>query len=140
MPSIFADVFCMLDIETTVLEEKSKRDCFMQLVLACLYFISDTILKECLDPETLESLGLIKQSWQFDQRSVKIKTKLFYKQQKFNLLREENEGYAKLIAELGQDLLGNITSDLIFENIRSLIGCFNLDPNRVLGVILEVFE
>lgn len=45
-----------------------------------------------------------------------------YKQQKFNLLREENEGYAKLIAELGQDLSGNITSDLILENIKSLIG------------------
>ena len=56
------------------------------------------------------------------------------------MLREENEGYAKLIAELGQDLSGNITSDLILENIESLIGCFNLDPNRVLDVILEVFE
>jgi len=38
------------------------------------------------------------------------------------LLREENEGYAKLIAELGQELSGNITSDLILENIKSLIG------------------
>uniref|UniRef100_A0A452R7M3 THO complex subunit 2 n=1 Tax=Ursus americanus TaxID=9643 RepID=A0A452R7M3_URSAM len=139
MPSILADVFCILDIETNCLEEKSKRDYFTQLVLACLV-ISDTVLKERLDPETLESLGLIKQSQQFNQKSVKIKTKLFYKQQKFNLLREENEGYAKLIAELGQDLSGNITSDLILENIKSLIGCFNLDPNRVLDVILEVFE
>nr|XP_044996003.1 THO complex subunit 2 isoform X2 [Jaculus jaculus]XP_044996004.1 THO complex subunit 2 isoform X2 [Jaculus jaculus] len=140
MPSILADVFCILDIETNCLEEKSKRDYFTQLVLACLYLVSDTVLKERLDPETLESLGLIKQSQQFNQKSVKIKTKLFYKQQKFNLLREENEGYAKLIAELGQDLSGTITSDLILENIKSLIGCFNLDPNRVLDVILEVFE
>ncbi|KAJ6663264.1 hypothetical protein lerEdw1_010400 [Lerista edwardsae] len=140
MPSILADVFCVLDIETSCLEEKSKRDQFMQLVLACLYLVSDTILKERLDPETLESLGLIKQSQQFNQKSVKIKTKLFYKQQKFNLLREENEGYAKLIAELGQDLSGNITSELILENIKSLIGCFNLDPNRVLDIILEVYE
>lgn len=50
-----------------------------------------------------------------------------YKQQKFNLLREENEGYAKLIAELGQDLSGNITSDLILENIKSLIGKIHID-------------
>ncbi|KAH0631033.1 hypothetical protein JD844_004521 [Phrynosoma platyrhinos] len=127
MPSILADVFCILDIETSCLEEKSKRDQFMQLVLACLYLVSDTILKERLDPDTLESLGLIKQSQH-------------YKQQKFNLLREENEGYAKLIAELGQDLSGNITSELILENIKSLIGCFNLDPNRVLDIILEVYE
>ncbi|KAK2503524.1 hypothetical protein MC885_006227 [Smutsia gigantea] len=139
MPSILADVFCILDVETNCLEEKSKRDYFTELVLACLYLVSDTVLKERLDPETLESLGLIKQSQHFNQKSVKIKTKLFYKQQKFNLLREENEGYAKLIAELGQDLSGNITSDLILENIKSLIGYFNLDPNRVLDVILEVF-
>lgn len=47
---------------------------------------------------------------------------LSYKQQKFNLLREENEGYAKLITELGQDLSGNITSHLVLESIKSLIG------------------
>ncbi|XP_043913220.1 THO complex subunit 2-like [Protopterus annectens] len=140
MCSILADVFCILDIETNCLEDKVRRDHFTQLVLACLYFISDTLLKERLDPETLESLGLIKQSMQFNQKSVKIKTKLFYKQQKFNLLREENEGYAKLISELGQDLSGNISSDSVLENIKSLIGCFNLDPNRVLDIILAVFE
>uniref|UniRef100_A0A8C3KX94 THO complex subunit 2 n=1 Tax=Chrysolophus pictus TaxID=9089 RepID=A0A8C3KX94_CHRPC len=139
MPSILADAFCILDIETSCLEEKTKRDCFTQLVLSCLYLVSDTVLKERLDPETLESLGLIKQSQQFNQKS--IMNKLYYEcQQKFNLLREENEGYAKLIAELGQDLSGNITSDLILENIKSLIGCFNLDPNRVLDIILEVYE
>lgn len=55
-----------------------------------------------------------------------------YKQQKFNLLREENEGYAKLIAELGQDLSGNITSDLILENIKSLIGKEFAEGMRVL--------
>ncbi|XP_069749018.1 THO complex subunit 2 isoform X5 [Narcine bancroftii] len=128
------------DIETSCTEEKSKRDHFTQLVLACLCLVSDTVLKERLDPETLESLGLVKQSQQFNQKSVKIKTKLFYKQQKFNLLREENEGYGKLFTELGQDLSGNLTSVLILENIKSLIGCFNLDPNRVLDIILEVYE
>ncbi|XP_042196497.1 THO complex subunit 2 isoform X1 [Callorhinchus milii] len=140
MSSVLADVFCVLDIETSCIEEKSKRDHFTQLVLACLCLVSETVLKERLDPETLESLGLVKQSQQFNQKSVKIKTKLFYKQQKFNLLREENEGYGKLFAELGQDLSGNLTSDLILENIKSLIGCFNLDPNRVLDIILEVYD
>uniref|UniRef100_A0A8C9R991 THO complex subunit 2 n=1 Tax=Scleropages formosus TaxID=113540 RepID=A0A8C9R991_SCLFO len=140
MSSILADVFCVLDIETSCFEEKSKRDHFTQLVGACLFFMPDAVLKERLDPETLESLGLVKQAQQFNQKIVKIKTKLFYKQQKFNLLREENEGYAKLITELGQDLSGNITSHLVLENIKSLIGCFNLDPNRVLDIILEVYE
>ncbi|XP_043113562.1 THO complex subunit 2 isoform X6 [Puntigrus tetrazona] len=140
MSSILADVFCILDIETGCLEEKHKREHFTQLVGACLICVPDGMLKERLDPETLESLGLIKQAQQFNQKIVKIKTKLFYKQQKFNLLREENEGYAKLITELGQDLSGNLTSHLVLENIKSLIGCFNLDPNRVLDIILEVYE
>nr|XP_054586569.1 THO complex subunit 2 isoform X1 [Nothobranchius furzeri]XP_054586570.1 THO complex subunit 2 isoform X1 [Nothobranchius furzeri]XP_054586571.1 THO complex subunit 2 isoform X1 [Nothobranchius furzeri] len=140
MQSVLADVFCILDLETSSLEEKNKRDHYTQLVGACLCFVPEAILKERLDPETLESLGLIKQAHQFNQKIVKIKTKLFYKQQKFNLLREENEGYAKLITELGQDLSGNITSNLVLESIKSLIGCFNLDPNRVLDIILEVYE
>ncbi|XP_076877166.1 THO complex subunit 2-like [Brachyhypopomus gauderio] len=36
MPSVLADVFCVLDIETACLEEKHKRDHFTQLVGACL--------------------------------------------------------------------------------------------------------
>uniref|UniRef100_A0A3B4GW35 THO complex subunit 2 n=1 Tax=Pundamilia nyererei TaxID=303518 RepID=A0A3B4GW35_9CICH len=135
MPSVLADVFSIL---TSALEEKNKRDHYTQLVGACLFCVPEAILKERLDPETLESLGLIKQAHQFNQKIVKIKTKL-YKQQKFNLLREENEGYAKLITELGQDLSGNITSHIVLESIKSLI-CFNLDPNRVLDIILEVYE
>lgn len=39
-------------------------------------FVPEVILKERLDPETLESLGLIKQAHQFNQKIVKIKTKL----------------------------------------------------------------
>nr|CAD7452514.1 unnamed protein product [Timema tahoe] len=63
-----------------------------------------------------------------------------YKQRKFNLFREESEGYAKLIAELNQEISGNVTAKNVLEIIKSLIGCFNLDPNRVLDVILESFE
>lgn len=53
-----------------------------------------------------------------------------YKQQKFNLLREENEGYAKLITELGQDLSGSVTSHLILESIKSLIGSESLATSQ----------
>uniref|UniRef100_A0A8C9V1T3 THO complex subunit 2 n=1 Tax=Scleropages formosus TaxID=113540 RepID=A0A8C9V1T3_SCLFO len=137
---VFGQLCVLLDIETSCLEEKNKRDHFTQLVGACMFFVPDVVLKERLDPETLETLGLIKQAQQFNQKIVKIKTKLFYKQQKFNLLREENEGYAKLVTELGQDLSGSVTSHLMLESIKSLIGCFNLDPNRVLDIILEVYE
>lgn len=43
-----------------------------------------------------------------------------YKQQKFNLFREESEGYAKLIVELCQDEEFNYQNML--QVIKSLIG------------------
>ena len=41
---------------------------------------------------------------------------------KFNLLREENEGYAKLVVELNQDITEKITPAQVIENLKSLIG------------------
>ncbi|KAH9373714.1 hypothetical protein HPB48_018641 [Haemaphysalis longicornis] len=63
-----------------------------------------------------------------------------YKQNKYNLFREESEGYAKLSTELSQEITAKISPDYMIEVIRSLIGCFNLDPNRVLDIVLEAFE
>ena len=36
------------------------------------------------------------------QVEVRVRTKLYFTQQKFNLLREESEGYSKIITELNQ--------------------------------------
>lgn len=44
-----------------------------------------------------------------------------YKQQKFNLLREESEGYAKLITELGQNVQ-QLPAVMVLNNVKSLIG------------------
>jgi THO complex subunit 2 len=49
-------------------------------------------------------------------------TNFSYKQRKFNLFREESEGYAKLITELNQEVSGNVTPTNILEVIKSLIG------------------
>ena len=57
------------------------------------------------------------------------------------MFREESEGYAKLITELNQDFNSeSVTLQKTLEIIKSLIGCFNLDPNRVLDILLESFE
>lgn len=63
-----------------------------------------------------------------------------YKQRRFNLFREESEGYAKLITELNNESIQHTSPKKMLEIIKSLIGCFNLDPNRVLDIILESFE
>lgn len=56
------------------------------------------------------------------------------------MFREEIEGYAKLITELNKDLTEDVNATNTIEMVKSLIGCFNLDPNRVLDIILESFE
>lgn len=118
---------------------------------------------------TLEKAGIIASAQQFNTRSVRYTTQLFYKQQKYNLLREESEGYSKLIIELGTSLpkpillinknhndpekpIHNVLEDpvsrrkrlqshakKVLENIQALIGYFDLDPNRVADMILDVF-
>jgi THO complex subunit 2 len=79
-----------------------------------------------------------------------------YKQNKFNLLREQSEGYSKLTAELTSSLgpahssvTGRPTDSYasiaerarpVWEKVISLIGYFDLDPNRALDVILDVLS
>lgn len=45
-----------------------------------------------------------------------------YKQRKFNLFREESEGYSKLIVELNQEISENTEWKTLLEIIQSLIG------------------
>ncbi|XP_046395429.1 THO complex subunit 2 isoform X2 [Ischnura elegans] len=140
MPSIILDVVGVIDAETAIAEnntEERQRFCF--IVRESEKYLSDKLLKERLDIDTLQDVGTLKNR-NFYTKFIKVKTKLYYKQRKFNLFREESEGYAKLITELNQEICGSITPKYILEVIKSLIGCFNLDPNRVLDIILESFE
>ncbi len=45
-----------------------------------------------------------------------------YKQQKFNLLREESEGYAKVVTELMEVTTNSCSSTVVLKGIKSLIG------------------
>jgi THO complex subunit 2 len=78
-----------------------------------------------------------------------------YKQTNFNLLREQSEGYAKLVTEIvamvgpphnpstgfpveTKDAL-RARSKLAWDKIIGLIGYFDLNPNRVLDVVIDIF-
>ena len=79
---------------------------------------------------------------------VKMNTRQLYTQQKYNLFREETEGYSKLIAELSElpaatdytSTRGCKSAAEVIQNLQSLIGYFDLDPNRVLDLVLEALE
>ncbi|KAK7097709.1 THO complex subunit 2-like isoform X2 [Littorina saxatilis] len=139
-PSVMADVLGIIDVETSCSEEKTTREKFVALVAAVSSLVTESLLKERLEQDTLEVAGLVSSRQQFQQKYVKTKTRLYYKQQKFNLLREESEGYSKLIVELNQEITDLITPKSVLQHIKSLIGCFDLDPNRVIDVMLEAFE
>ena len=69
-----------------------------------------------------------------------MNTKLVYNQQKYNLLREESEGYAKVLTVLnnfGATALSERSTPDVVVALQSLIGCFDLDPNRVFDLVLD---
>ncbi|XP_049281408.1 THO complex subunit 2 isoform X1 [Anopheles funestus] len=144
VPSILLDVFGIFDAETAGTggdaPPSEERSLFCYIVKETERFLSEKLLKERLEIDTLQDVGTIKNR-SFYTRFIKVKTKLYYKQRRFNLFREESEGYAKLITELNQEFnQDTVTVQNVLEIIKSLIGCFNLDPNRVLDIILESFE
>uniref|UniRef100_A0A182MYW7 THO complex subunit 2 n=1 Tax=Anopheles dirus TaxID=7168 RepID=A0A182MYW7_9DIPT len=144
VPSILLDVFGIFDAETAGTggdaPPSEERAAFCYIAKETERFLSEKLLKERLEIDTLQDVGTIKNR-SFYTRFIKVKTKLYYKQRRFNLFREESEGYAKLITELNQEFnQETMTVQDVLEIIKSLIGCFNLDPNRVLDIILESFE
>ncbi|PAA64134.1 hypothetical protein BOX15_Mlig010960g1, partial [Macrostomum lignano] len=141
--SLLADALSVVDLETTLKSQNSpERQRLLALIRQCqsMQLTVEPLLKERLTDETLEELDIIASKQAFQSRYVKLKTRLFYKQQKFNLLREENEGFAKLIVELGALASGEQTPESALPRLQALIGCFDLDPNRVLDLVLDACE
>jgi len=59
------------------------------------------------------------------------------------MLREESEGYAKLIVLLNGFRRGRMTDASVADvasHVQALTGYFRLDPNRVVDVVLAAFE
>uniref|UniRef100_A0ABD2WT94 THO complex subunit 2 n=1 Tax=Trichogramma kaykai TaxID=54128 RepID=A0ABD2WT94_9HYME len=134
IPSAIVDIFTIIDAEI----QGETRSNFYFIVRESKKYLTERILKERLDTDTLQDVGILK-NMSFQTKFIKVKTKLYYKQKKFNLFREESEGYSKLIVELSQEHTESEVESLL-QIVKSLIGYFNLDPNRVLDILLETFE
>jgi THO complex subunit 2 len=95
--------------------------------------INKELLIERLEENNLSDANLIDKN-AFQKKKARVNTKnqysiLFmvktssYEQQKYNLFREENEGYSKLIVEVLQNKhINEETIELVNHNIFSLIG------------------
>ena len=93
-----------------------------------------------LDDNLLIALGIVRPN--FRTMFIRKQTNTLYKQSNYNLLREETEGYSKLMTELftvsqNEEPTSNIVLQT-FENMKALIGAFDLDAGRVLDVTMDV--
>jgi hypothetical protein len=100
----------------------------------------DVLLKTSLDLLQLEKARVINDAQGIKSKITKVRSVLLWKQQKYNLLREESEGFSKLAVLLGS--LPSYPEDPshVLQSIRAAIGHFDLDANRALDLTLDAFE
>ncbi|KAI9909409.1 hypothetical protein PsorP6_014730 [Peronosclerospora sorghi] len=96
-------------------------------------------LKATLEFDVLHEAELAPEPQVLAKKMVRINTKTLYTQTKYNLLREETEGFSKVLCLLHT---GVTTSqlDATITDLMTLIGFFDLDANRVLDLVLDVYE
>ncbi|CAN1296054.1 THO complex subunit 2 [Linum perenne] len=143
LSSTFADIITQMALDLTMPGEYRGRLIKLAKWLVESAQVPLRLLQERCEEEFLWEGEMIKiKAQDLKGKEVRVNTRLLYQQTKFNLLREESEGYAKLITLLcrgSEDTTANASAATI-GIIKSLIGHFDLDPNRVFDVVLECFE
>lgn len=146
MASVFADTVAHLVQDPSVSTDIRTRLVKLVKWLVESEIVAPRLLQERCEEEFLWESELTKLKAQdLKAKEVRVNTRLLYQQTKFNLLREESEGYAKLVTLLcqsGSESTAEASSEssATISIIKSLIGHFDLDPNRVFDIVLECFE
>lgn len=136
----FAPHTLLLDSLAIVMDNNVElyQPCLREFLVAT--GVSPVLMRQVLDAPLLQQLGLIRDT--FARLGVRQATNLLYRQANYNLLREETEGYSKLVTELFTT--SSVASpspemaEQTFERVKALIGTFDLDVGRVLDVTLDV--
>ncbi|RZC14072.1 THO complex subunit 2 isoform B [Glycine soja] len=141
--SNFSDIVTQMAQDHTMSGEFRSRLIKLARWLVESEMVPVRLLQERCEEEFLGEVELIKiKAQELKVKEVRVNTRLLYQQTKFNLLREESEGYAKLVTLLCRDSEAPTqkSSAATIGIIKSLIGHFDLDPNRVFDIVLECFE
>jgi THO complex subunit 2 len=128
-----------LDSVSIIADNEQFDPALQRLLLAS--GISPNLMRQTLDSQLLQNLGLTRNT--FIKAGIRQVTNILYRQANHNLLREETEGYSKLVTELfttsGSEPPTSEVVEDTFERVKGLIGTFDLDVGRVLDVTLDVF-
>ncbi|KAK8170103.1 transcription factor/nuclear export subunit protein 2-domain-containing protein [Phyllosticta citrichinensis] len=124
----------------SVLAEVDAESPALKFIIAAAE-IPPTMVREELDVPLLTTLGIVRNT--FFKMGTRHATNQLYRQSNYNLLREESEGYSKLMTEYftitnSEPPSGETAADT-FQRVKALIGAFDLDVGRVLDVTLDVF-
>jgi len=124
----------------SILAEQDMLNPRLRAILTSTGIPSD-VMRQQLDGDLLKAAQLVRDT--FTRMFIRQQTSVLYRQSNYNLLREETEGYSKLLTELftttaDEPPTAEVVGDT-FENIKALIGSFDLDAGRVLDVVLDVF-
>ncbi|KAI5809240.1 transcription factor/nuclear export subunit protein 2-domain-containing protein [Pyronema omphalodes] len=131
-------------LQTVNLYESSESNAVAHPILVQLMaelkgkVFSNQLLGQFLEVATMAALGLV--TSQYHKKAVRVTTALVYKQRKHNLLREETEGFSKLITEFFTSSYSGTPLEMVGttgERVKGLIGAFELDPGRVLDILLD---
>ena len=151
-----ADVISQIVMDADAVLDKKAAEDFLDIVAISHMYEGhhphlQTILANCgvplelvrtnLDEKLLESLGLVRST--FGQSAIRHATNILYRMKIHNLLREESEGYSKLVTELfttsANESPSPETIAATLTRVNAMIGTFNLDVGRVFDVTLDVF-
>lgn len=105
--------------------------------LSARSIIDKAMTFQLLTEKTLAECKFVDQG-PYSNKVSRIYTRMNLWQNKFNLIREANEGYSK-VSLLLISLRDNDDLNKLYQNIVDLIGNFDLDPDRVIDLILEGF-
>lgn len=128
-----------LDTLSIVTESDTSNAALRPLVFSTA--INPALMRLQLETPLLQSLGLVRDT--FSRMGIRKQTNLLYRQSNYNLLREESEGYSKLLTELfttsnNEPPSSEVVEDT-FEKVKAMVGAFDMDVGRVLDVTLDVF-
>lgn len=142
--SVLADIVTQMAQDLTMPGEYRARLIRLAKLFVESALVPLKIFQERCEEEFLWESEMIKiKAPDLKGKEVRVNTRLLYQQTKFNLLREESEGYSKLITllcERSTEALTMNSSGATISIIKSLIGHFDLDPNRVFDIVLDCYE
>ena len=141
VPTLLLNTVSLLDDADT--KPRPSEASRLAGILAATHFDPE-VMRLDLDIAHVVHANLVRQT--FSTIRNRKATNFLYRQANFNLLREESEGYAKLITEYyntaqeagGTREAGPNMAEDAFQRVKALVGSFDLDVGRVLDITLDI--